>query len=329
MALPKLEKKTKTVSRGFTYTYYTLPAHESKPTLMLFHGFPDTASLWTGLIDNFLLPNGYGVIAIDCLGYGGTSKPTDPASYAWPAMTADAIDILDAEKLDKVISVGHDWGSALAQRLYNYHPNRVSGLGTVNLAYIEPRDTPLDLKAFNEMTKKVFGYPQYEYWNFLTANDAPEIMRRNLESAYSVTHGDPRTFLEVWNVAGEFRKFVEDGKTQPTLPYAQGDHRTDFIDRLGRDGFDAPLCWYRATLTGVQSAADKQLPDSAKVVSVPTLFWGAEKDYLCRPEALQPVVAAGRLPNVKSVVRQGGHWALLEQPEVFGQDIVAWLKETF
>jgi soluble epoxide hydrolase / lipid-phosphate phosphatase len=329
MDLSKLETKTKQVARGFTYTYYTSPAQASKPTLMLFHGWPDTAKLWAGLINDFLLPNGYGVVAIDCLGYGGTSKPTDQAEYAWPSLAADAVHILDAEKLDKVVSVGHDWGSGLAQRLYNYHPTRVSGLIIVNVPYIPPSGSPFDLDAVNKMTKEIFGYSLYEYWHFFTSDDAPEIMKRNLGSVYSVAHADPKTFLENWTAPGGMRQFVTEGKTQPILPYAQGDLKTEFMDRLGKDGFDAPLCWYKAVTTGVQNRADSHLPDSAKVVNVPTFFWGAEQDAVCRPEALQPSIAAGLLPHVKSVTRPGGHWALLEHPKVFGEDIVAWLGETF
>lgn len=72
--MDKLEKKTLDVSRGFTYTYYNSPAKDSKPTLLLIHGFPDAPETYEEVIRDYLVPNGYGVIAIDCLGYNGTSK---------------------------------------------------------------------------------------------------------------------------------------------------------------------------------------------------------------------------------------------------------------
>jgi pimeloyl-ACP methyl ester carboxylesterase len=75
-----LTKKTITTKRGFEYTYYVSPAAAGKPTLLLHHGFPDQANEWEQLITNHLKPAGYGVIAPDLLGYGGTSKPTDPAA---------------------------------------------------------------------------------------------------------------------------------------------------------------------------------------------------------------------------------------------------------
>lgn len=119
MDLSKLTKKTLTVSRSLTYTYYASPSHPSKPSLFLCHGWPDSAHLWSDLINNYLLPKNYGIIALDCLGYGETSKPTDPQLYSWRDLTADAIEILDAEHLPSVIALGHDWGSTLCQHLYN------------------------------------------------------------------------------------------------------------------------------------------------------------------------------------------------------------------
>lgn len=43
------------------------------------------------------------------LGYGGTDKPADPALYVQSAMSQDLVCILDAEKVEKVVAVGHDW----------------------------------------------------------------------------------------------------------------------------------------------------------------------------------------------------------------------------
>lgn len=43
------------------------------------------------------------------LGYGGTDKPLDASLYRIKLMAKDLSDILDAENLDKVIVIGHDW----------------------------------------------------------------------------------------------------------------------------------------------------------------------------------------------------------------------------
>ena len=43
------------------------------------------------------------------LGYAGTDKPTDPREYRMKLMTQDIVEILDAERAARVISLAHDW----------------------------------------------------------------------------------------------------------------------------------------------------------------------------------------------------------------------------
>ncbi|KAH7117395.1 Alpha/Beta hydrolase protein [Dactylonectria macrodidyma] len=194
-------------------------------------------------------------------------------------MTADAVEILDAEKLTTVISVVHDWGSAMCQRMYNFYPSRVSGLIMVNVAYILPTGQ-FDLDAVNKVTKEAYGFSIYECWHFLTAEDAADVMNQNLESTSP----------------GEMRKFVTKGRTQPTLPYVTPDHKADFMDRFCKDGgFDAPSCWYKALTFAVQNEADTLVAEEAKTVKVPVFYWGGEQDFVCRPAALQLSVDAGLL----------------------------------
>ena len=328
MDLSKLSLKTLKVSRGYMYTYYTFPARGSKPTIMLFHGWPDTSKLWAGLINNYLLANGYGVLAFDNLGYGGTSKPTDANQYMWQDLAKDALDILDAEDVDKVVSFGHDWGSTMCQRFYNFYPERCSGLVMINLSYLPPSGS-FDLDATNKLTRELFGAGIYQYWHFFCEESGIELMNKNLESVYTVTFGEPQTWLVNWTEPGAMRKYVIEGKTQPVQSYADTEHRADFMERLGKDGFNAPNCWYKAFAFKIQNEADKLVPEKNHVVNVPTLYWGGTEDAVCRPEVLQPSIDAGLLPQVESKTRPGGHWALLERPAEFGQDVLDWLEKTY
>ena len=100
--------KTIAVSRGLTYSYYSATAKEGKPTLLLCHGFPSTARDWRYLVP-LLESKGYGLVVPDMLGYGGTSKPTDPAEYVTSKMSRDLVDLLDNDGVEKAIAVGFDW----------------------------------------------------------------------------------------------------------------------------------------------------------------------------------------------------------------------------
>ncbi|KAJ7060091.1 Alpha/Beta hydrolase protein [Mycena amicta] len=100
-------KQTKT-QRGFTYSYYFAAPSDGKPTFFFSHGFPTPAYLWRHQV-TFLEPLGYGIVAPDLLGYGGTDKPTDPKFYIGSGLAQDVVDILDKEGIQQVIAVSHDW----------------------------------------------------------------------------------------------------------------------------------------------------------------------------------------------------------------------------
>ena len=95
-------------SRNINYHYYASPAHAEKPTLLFLHGFPSTSYDWRKQVPHFQA-RGYGIIVPDLLGYGGTDKPVATEAYRPSLMAKDIIDILDAEGLERVIVIGHDW----------------------------------------------------------------------------------------------------------------------------------------------------------------------------------------------------------------------------
>ena len=179
-------KKSIKTSRGFKYTYWVLPSNEKKPALLLQHGFPDDHELWSNIIP-YLTPLGYPIIVPDLLGYGETDKPSDPKEYNLKALSQDLMDILDNEKVQHVISVGHDWGAMMAQRLLLFHPERVLGLIILNVAYRPPAE--VNAEQANAMLVKLTGLPRIAYQQFFITDTARELMEANLESSFHVLHG--------------------------------------------------------------------------------------------------------------------------------------------
>ena len=111
----KEHAKTAILSNRTKHAYLHIePPVEKKPYLLFLHGFPESPYDWLHQI-KFVREKGYGVIAPDLLGYGDTDKPDDPAEYRMKKMAQEVIGILDAEGIDKVVGVGHDWsGPVLA-----------------------------------------------------------------------------------------------------------------------------------------------------------------------------------------------------------------------
>lgn len=183
-----LPNKTLTLPSGTTYSYVYHPASDpSKSTILFCHGFPSTSQDWRFQLSYFS-SLGYGVLAPDMLGYGKTSKPTDPAAYIGQKMAADIAGILDHEKLSSdLIGVGHDWGVYALSCLVVYYGDRFQKLVFVSVGFIAPKvgedgqvmnyETLLQLNA---ATEKMLGYPCFGYWHFLNEPDAGKIIGQHV-----------------------------------------------------------------------------------------------------------------------------------------------------
>ncbi|RYP05077.1 hypothetical protein DL764_004038 [Monosporascus ibericus] len=326
--MDSFQKKIITTSR-FAFSYYVSESRPHRPTLLLQHGFPDDARLWNGIASKL---GQYRLIVPDLLGYSGTSKPTDPAAYSFRGLAQDLIEILDAEGIKKVISVGHDWGSMVAQRLYAYHPDRVEGLVLLNLGYMLPSAVPFDLQSANALFEKNFGYPIFAYWEFFTSDEAPALLRANAGRLYDGLHGAPRDWMkELFCVRGNMRKWLlSENWNVEVRPYAQDPNlRQAFVERFQRDGFEGPLCYYLAMVNNVQYEAEKGIPKDDLVVRVPTLYIICTQDSVCRPEASAPAKHGGFLPDIEEVTIDCAHWSPLERPDEIAEAIKSFLERRF
>ncbi|KAI1453928.1 alpha/beta-hydrolase [Annulohypoxylon moriforme] len=327
--MDSLQHKTLQTSRGFTYSYYVSNPANPKHTILFQHGFPDHAHLWDGIASRL---TEYRLVVPDLLGYGGTSKPTDLAAYKASGHVQDMVDILNEERIDKVISVGHDFGSLVAQRLYNFHPERVEGLVLLNVGYLLPSDAPPNLKAINDHMEKVLGYPILGYQEFFITDEAPAILKAHLDRFYQAIHGTPVGWTkELWCARGKMRDWLVDEKREvDVLSYAQDPKlRQAFIDRFQRDGFEAPLCYYKANNSNVQYEDGKTVPQSNLAVKVPTLFVGCTQDPVCRPEMMAPAKEKGMLPDLEEATIDSRHWCPMEKPDEVAALIKSFLEKKF
>lgn len=180
IAFPK-HAKTLALSTGHTYSYvYIPPSNPIKPTILFLHGFPSSSYDWRHQITFFPF-HGYGILAPDLLGYGGTSKPTSAEKYKAKKMAAEIIEILDHERLTKVHAISHDTGTILLSRLANYFPDRLLSCTFLVVPYSKPGEH-FDLDAVNAMTKKVHGKERFGYLNFFVSDRAGDILDQHVRS---------------------------------------------------------------------------------------------------------------------------------------------------
>jgi pimeloyl-ACP methyl ester carboxylesterase len=89
---------------------YTWGEPAGRPTLLLVHGYPDSAHVWQAVAEQ--LSEDHFVVAYDVRGAGSSTRPERTADYALPLLVRDMEAVLDAvAPHQKVHLVAHDWGS--------------------------------------------------------------------------------------------------------------------------------------------------------------------------------------------------------------------------
>ncbi|KAA1029619.1 alpha/beta fold hydrolase [Pseudonocardia sp. EV170527-09] len=100
---------------GTTLPEITLSVHDTggvgSPVLLL-HGWPDRAALWTHQAAA-LAGAGYRVVVPDLRGFGDSDRPAEVEHYPMRALVADVLGIADALGIDRFALAGHDWGASL------------------------------------------------------------------------------------------------------------------------------------------------------------------------------------------------------------------------
>ena len=144
-----LKKLTKVVD-GKRLAY--LDEGQGDPIVLL-HGNPTSSYLWRNVIPE-LAPLGR-VIAPDLIGHGDSDKmplSDGPGRYSFSGTYHYLIGLLHVLGVkDKVVMVGHDWGSVLAFHWARNHPNKVRGL-----VYMEALVMPLTWNDWPENARGIF-----------------------------------------------------------------------------------------------------------------------------------------------------------------------------
>jgi pimeloyl-ACP methyl ester carboxylesterase len=91
------------------------------PPLILLHGWPQHWWCWRRVMPR--LAEDYRVRAPDLRGWGWSDAPRD--DYSKAAFAADILALMDADDLDRVSLLGHDWGGYTSFLLSLEHPERI------------------------------------------------------------------------------------------------------------------------------------------------------------------------------------------------------------
>ncbi|KAK2590135.1 hypothetical protein QQS21_012188 [Conoideocrella luteorostrata] len=297
-----------TTSKTHTYSYIHIPPATAKPTLFFLHGFPSHIPDWTYQVSHFS-SLGYGILACDLLGFGQSSKPSDPCAYRLKPVSEDLVELLDAVGLDKAVGVGHDIGATILSRLAAYHPDRF--LALVFLAVGPPKlGTPFHLESINEMTRKFMGFELLGYIDFLTSDGAQTILEKNAPSAMSLIFAEntSQVWREWFHPLHKMEEFVVADSKVPIGEWYTDELQKAHLEAYGREGgYTGATRWYRMWRDNL-FARDEEGYEGA-LLKQPCLLVapkGAEQ---------QAGMLAEWASKLEVVYIESGHWMNLEKSE--------------
>ncbi|KAL2203431.1 epoxide hydrolase [Sarocladium strictum] len=327
--MERFQRKNIITKRALKYTYYaTTPDEVSDkvPALLFLHGFPDSAHLWSGVIGELSHVQNQ-IIVPDCLGYAGTDKPTDTNLYSYSSQAEDITEILASEGVKNTIIIGHDWGSALAQRTFLHHGHLFCGLVLLNVGYIVPQDGSFDLSAFNAHTERTVGYPQFSYWDLFLSPNATDIIEGNMDRMWQALHGDVEDWMrKIFCVPDAMRDFLLGTDEVPLKEYAQRpEWKAHFKDQFGAGDFASALQSYKAVAHNIQSRSDATIRREDLEIKVPFLYISCTRDAVCTPDSTESAARQGLLPYLKRVEIESGHWSPMEKPAEIAHHISEFL----
>jgi pimeloyl-ACP methyl ester carboxylesterase len=324
MALELPPRQDFTARSGNTYSFISIKPTTRTTTLLFLHGFPSTLSDWVHQIRYFSL-EGYGVVALDMLGYGESSKPEDVSQYRLKPMSHEVIEFLNHLELETVVGVGHDFGATLLSRIAAYHPSRWESLVFLAVGP-PPLGTPFDVDLINQMTKQMLGYEMLGYIPWLADFDSQPILEKNARATMSLMFCRDRNEWEEWfHPLGKMCDFVREDRRLPVASWYTEDLQEAHLKAFdSSDGYKGVCRWYRMWKDNL-SAPDEKGFENFKIQQ-PVLFIVPSQPEGSMTQQQQ--MLSSWAPNFQTISLDTSHWVHIEQPNQTNTSIQSFLSSS-
>lgn len=263
---------------------------EGPATMLLIHGYPETAIAWRKMVEP-LVAAGFRVVAPDIRGAGGSARPA--TGYDKWTMAADCAAVLDDLGIDEpVCVVGHDIGMMIAYAFARRFPRRASHLAAL--------DAPLPgTAAFDQVS---LDDTRVWHFHFHQAPDVPE----------ALTHGREGYYLERF-----WHQLAYDAGAIDVV--AKASYVADFS---GPGGMRAGFELYRAF---TQDAADNRAAmERDGRLSLPVLAVAGEASGFAG--IMEPMMREVATDVTKVLISRAGHWIAEENPAALADALVRFAR---
>ncbi|KAH6862970.1 Alpha/Beta hydrolase protein [Alternaria alternata] len=329
-------KNVKLPTSGTTYRYaINSPSESGKPYLLFLHGFPESSYSWVNQIEYFTR-RGYGIIAPDLLGTGGTDKPVELEAYSLKTMASEVAELLDCEGIENVVAVSHDLGSFLLSRFHTYQSKYLSALAFLDIGYFAPGvDVNMTyVETYNNISQAEVGYPALGYWYYYDQPDGHVLMDEHLtiaklDSFYSLIYSSntPTDWIEhIAKIGASQEWLAADRMAEYGNSYITNSTREQWKTiTQAQGGVEAAQRWYKALLRGINSKDEDEVRSMSGIIEQPSLFIGADRDPVGLParQLMATLPYAPRM-HVKSV--DSGHFLHIEQADEVNEHLYEFFQ---
>ena len=301
-----------------------------RPSVVLCHGFPETAYSWRDVITP-LAQAGFHVIVPDQRGYGETGMPHSDSGdesgiplYDMPHLCGDLVNMLDALDIEQAVFAGHDWGGIVIWALPFYHPERIAGLIGVNTPFI-PRLRQDPIAAMRAAMGDDMYIVDFQIYGKSEAQMEQDVAR-TLRCFYRGPSADGRRETPTgpeWENFALLKILEKDEASWPGARLMSDTEFAHYVDAFTKTGFRGGINWYRNFTRNWELSADFE-----EKITHPSLMICAENDRI-----LSPAMAEGMPKYVADletyVIKNCGHWTQTEQPQALSAHMCDWLQRRF
>lgn len=292
--------------------------------LLITHGWPGSVLEFWECIDQLAYPTRHGGKAEDAFdliipslpGYGWSGKPGKPIGQKTTAGLWDKL-MTDVLGYETYLAQGGDWGAVVTSWLGVNHGPGKGGCKAIHLNMIGLRPTPATPQSDDEI-------------KWLTDSQAKMAMggsylQQQATKPQSLAIGmmDSPMGQAAW-ILEKFHGWSDLGEDGDLLTtYSKDELITNLMIYLINDAF-ATSVWY---YNGLFAEGGNSLPEGERC-ETPTAFANFKKEALYSPPPRSWVERTYNLTRW-SDFEEGGHFAALEQPDLFCADVIEWARDVW
>lgn len=283
------QRKQFTTSDGVNIVYQLHRCPVAEHTLVMIHGLASNHTRWSEFVTHTVLSETMNLLRIDLRGHGLSMSYGNYSHERW---AKDLLQVLEFEKLDKVLIVGHSLGAQTALHVAVRNQEKVKGLVLIDPVF------PRYLKGILRYVK----YGRYLLMAFIW------MIRLAYRFGMKRRHYPLRDLREL------------DRQTRELLSQGEKEKIADLYGRPGSDVRYIPLANY---LQDVVETV-RPLPDT-QTITCPVLLLLSKGSTIIKIEKIRQCFTDSTDVAVHEI--QADHWPLTEKPDDTRIAIEKWCLE--